>query len=120
METHLPAVWTCNQGMYKKLMSEPLQEVYQHDPNIVARSIAGETILVPIRKNVGDMENIFTLNETAARIWELIDGQRSLREIHQRVVEEFEVDPQQAESDLLELVESLNANGALTLRRDGS
>ena len=44
---------------------------YQKDASIVSREIAGEVILVPIRQNMGDMESIFTLNETASRIWEL-------------------------------------------------
>ncbi len=94
-------------------MIQRSSNIYKHDPNIVARLIGGEMILVPIRKNVGDMENIFTLNESAARIWELVDGQRNLAEIHQQIVEEFEIDALQAESDLLELVDSLLAEGAL-------
>jgi hypothetical protein len=63
------------------MMMQRSNTIYKHDPNIVARMIGGEMILVPIRKNVGDMENIYTLNETAARIWELVDGQHSLEEI---------------------------------------
>jgi hypothetical protein len=94
-------------------MSHRLQEIYQHDPSIVSRSIAGETILVPIRKNVGDMENIFTLNETGARIWELLDGKRTLDEIRRQMVLEFEVDPGEAQTDLIELVDSLLEQGAL-------
>ena len=94
-------------------MDDRLQTIYQHDPSIVSRSIAGEMILVPIRKNVGDMENIYTLNETAARVWELIDGRRSLAEVQQHMVNEFEVEPAQAEDDLLELLDSLLEEGAL-------
>ena len=94
-------------------MNDRLHTIYQHDPNIVSRSIAGEMILVPIRQHVGDLENIYTLNETGARIWELIDGQRSLSAVHQQMVLEYEIDPAQAEQDLLELVDSLLQNGAL-------
>ena len=57
-------------------MTISLDAVFCHDPNIVDRNIAGEVILVPIRNNVGDLESIYTLNETAARIWELLDGVR--------------------------------------------
>ncbi len=96
-----------------KIMNDALNIIYQYDPNIVSRSIAGETILVPIRRNVGDMESIYTLNETAARIWELIDGRRSLAEIHQQMVSEFDIEPAQAEQDLLELVGELLGQGAL-------
>ena len=98
-------------------MNDRLSAIYQHDPNIVSRLIAGEMVLVPIRNNVGDMECIYTLNETAARIWELIDGQRSLAQVHQQMVSEFEINPRQAELDLLELMDSLLENGALTKKQ---
>ncbi len=94
-------------------MNDLLHTIFQHDPAIVSRVIAGETILVPIRKNVGDLENIYTLNETAARVWELADGQRTLADIHHQIVTEFEINPLQAEQDLLELVENLVEIGAL-------
>lgn len=89
-----------------------LQMIYRHSGNIVSRLIGGEMILVPIRKNVGDMESIYTLNETGARVWELIDGQRTLAEILQHMVAEFEVAPPQAEQDLLELIDALQEQGA--------
>ena len=90
-----------------------MQTIFKHSPSIVSRSIAGEMILVPIRKNVGDLESIYTLNETGARIWELIDGQRSSADIHKQVVAEYEIDPVDAEQDLLELLENLLEEGAL-------
>ncbi|MCK4648720.1 PqqD family protein [bacterium] len=84
-----------------------LEKCYQKDPNIVSRKIAGEFILVPIKQNVGDLESIYTLNEVAARIWELIDGKRKVKEIKDMIVEEFEVAPKEAEKDLIELLQKL-------------
>lgn len=94
-------------------MDDLAHTFYRHDPNIVSRLIAGETILVPIRKNVGDMESIYTLNETAARAWELIDGRRPAAEVLAQMVSEFEVDPAEAERDLTELLHDLCEIGAL-------
>ena len=84
-----------------------IEKYYQKSSAIVSRNIADECILVPIRNNAGDLESIYTLNEAGARIWQLIDGQRSLCDIKKIIVEEFEVDPQQAEEDLLELTNNL-------------
>jgi hypothetical protein len=92
---------------------EALRAVYAHDPAMISRLIAGEMILVPIRKNVGDMESIFTLNETGARVWELLDGQRTLADVHAEMIQEFDVDSFQARQDLLELIQSLLDQGAL-------
>ncbi|MGC9521785.1 MAG: PqqD family protein [Anaerolineae bacterium] len=90
-----------------------LTECYRHDPAIVSREVAGEVILVPIRDNVGDLESIYTLNETAARVWALLDGERTLAEVRDAMVAEFEVEAAEAEADLLALVERLVGVGAL-------
>ncbi len=84
-----------------------LDKVYKKSDSIVSRKIADEFILVPIRQNVGDLESISTLNEVAARIWEFIDGTMKLREIKDKIVEEFDVTPQQAEKDLVEYIKQL-------------
>lgn len=77
-----------------------LDRRYQKSPDIVFRKIADETILVPIKNNVGDLESIYTLNAVAARIWELIDEKRKVKEIKDIIVEEFEVTPEEAEKDI--------------------
>ena len=80
---------------------------------MVSREIAGEAILVPIRQNVGDLESIYTLNETAARAWELMDGQNTLGDIRDVIVAEFEVEEEQAEEDLIELMSDLESIDAI-------
>ncbi len=90
-----------------------LDKVYKKSDSIVFRKIADEFILVPIRQNVGDLESISTLNEVAARIWELIDGKMKVREIKDEIVEEFEVTPQQAEKDLIEYLKQLKKISAI-------
>lgn len=94
--------------------SDQFDQIYCKDPAIVARQIAGEMILVPIRQNVGDLESIYLLNETALFAWQLFDGARTLSDIRQQITQEFEVDEHQAGEDLLELVEHLEKAGALS------
>jgi hypothetical protein len=84
-----------------------LEKIYSKSDSIVSRKIADEFILVPIRQNVGDLESIYTLNETAARIWELIDGKMKVEEIKEKIVEEFEVAPEEAEKDIMEHLRQL-------------
>jgi hypothetical protein len=88
-------------------ITNPFNQIYYKDPDIVARQIAGEMILVPIRQNVGDLESIYILNVTALFIWELLDGKNTLTEIRGRLVQEFDVDVLQAGQDLLELIADL-------------
>ncbi len=91
---------------------------FRQDPAIVSRKIAGEMILVPIRQNVGDLDSIYVLNETALLAWQLFDGEHSLADIRRQITAEFEVDEQQAGQDLLELVANLERAGALVAAGD--
>ena len=86
---------------------------FARDPSMVFRRIAEECILVPIRRNVGDVESIYTLNQVGARIWEWMDGRRSIREICDLIVGEFEVSREQAQEDALILFQQLAEIGAI-------
>jgi len=61
-----------------------------------------------IRQSVGDLESIYTLNETAALVWKLTDGEHTLAEICDQIVAEYEIEPVEAQSDLFELVAKLS------------
>ena len=90
-----------------------LDKVYSKSDSIVFRKIADEFILVPIRQNVGDLESIYTLNETGARIWELIDGKNKVNEIKEKLIEEFEVTPEEAEKDIIAHLQQLESIKAI-------
>ena len=90
-----------------------LDYCYQKDPDMVSREIAGEVILVPIRSNVGDLESVYTLNETAALAWTLFDGSLTVNQIQDKIVTEYEVDEDEAQRDLIELIQQLEEIGAI-------
>jgi hypothetical protein len=85
----------------------PWADRLERDPSFVSRQIAGETILVPIRQNMGDLESVYSLNEVGTRVWELLDGAPTLAEIRDRLADEFEVGAEEAERDLLEFLDQL-------------
>lgn len=90
-----------------------MNEVYKKNSDFVYRRIAGETLLVPIRKAIRDLQSIYSFNETACSLWEKIDGQRTIAEILEVMEEEFEVDNASLRADTQELIEKLKAIGAL-------
>jgi hypothetical protein len=94
-------------------MSDSLEARYERVPNVVTREIAGERILVPIQKQAADMAAIYVLNETGARIWNLLDGQRSLADIRGVLVQEYSIDFDTVEADVVEIVEQLRDLGML-------
>ncbi len=70
--------------------------------DVVFREIAGESVLLDLRTG-----EYFGLNEVGTRIWSLLAETGSLGLAHERLLEEFEVDPSQLRRDLLSLVEEL-------------
>ena len=77
----------------------------------VTRKIAGETIIVPVRAHVGELDSVYTLNELGTLIWDLLQDGKKKREIAQAICETYEVSPDQAEVDVREFVESLAEEG---------
>lgn len=84
-----------------------LDKIYCVKDRVASRKIVDEVILVPLRDSVAEMENLYSLNEVAARVYELVDGKRAVRDICAVIVEEFDVSTQQAEADVSQFVEQL-------------
>ena len=87
--------------------------------DLVTRSITGETIIVPIQGHVGDMDGIYTLNNVGTTIWDLIDGKISVDQIVDAVRNEYDVPLGEAERDVIELIESLEAAGLICGNDEG-
>ena len=87
------------------------ERIFDKSEDIIHRKIEDETILVPIRGTLVDMEKIFSLNSLAECIWEQIDGEKALLEIRNNILNIFEVDKDQANADIQEFItDLLNAN----------
>jgi len=84
---------------------------YVRDESVVARLIGQEFLLVPTRGNVAEMDHIFVLNPVAARIWELLDGKRTITEIGALICDEFDVDLASVGRDVVEFLDKLLSVG---------
>ena len=90
-----------------------MDQIFQKNENFVFRQIDDETILVPIKDNLGDMGSIYNLNEVGAFIWEHFDGQKTIGDIKNRIINEFEISEQEAQKDLMEFVTQLKEIDAI-------
>lgn len=86
------------------------QKVFKQQDDVVARDIVGETILVPIRGKLADMQRIFSIDTTAEYIWRQIDGKSTLGTIYENVLDTFDVDQDQAREDMLSFINDLENN----------
>ncbi len=92
---------------------EDLTKEYQKNKNFVFRKIGDETILVPIKDNVGDMGFIYNLNEVGTFVWEHLNGKNRVLDVKNMMIEAFDVSPEKAEKDLWDFVGQLIEIGAI-------
>lgn len=79
--------------------------------DFVTRNIAGETVIVPVRGNPDELRFAYALNPTGTWIWERIDGKRDVAAILGEISAAFEVEPELAKRDVVELLADLESNG---------
>ncbi len=77
---------------------------------VQGRQLENEAVLV-----LPDKGEVKVLNEVGARIWQLVDGQRTVREIAAAVCAEYPVTQPVAEVDTLEFMNQLVAKGLILL-----
>lgn len=78
-------------------------------PRTAWRLIEGEAVILSM-----DTKVLRGLNPVGSRVWELIDGRRSVSEITELIVSEFEVTPGQAGEDVRGFVGELLEKGLVT------
>ncbi len=88
-------------------MGEPRGDRFRRSEEYVGRKIAGETVLVPLRQQIGDLESIYTLNEVASVIWDRLDGTATVEEIAAALEAEFDAPPAEIRADLETLLTHL-------------
>ena len=81
--------------------------IYTRHPDYVQRDVAGECILVPIRRTLTEANSIYVLNETGAALWNRIDGLRTAQDIVTDVCSEYEVTTDQLAKDFTSLLDDL-------------
>ncbi|HSL02311.1 MAG TPA: PqqD family protein [Nitrospiraceae bacterium] len=81
--------------------------IYTKHPDYVQRDVAGECILVPIKRTLTEANSIYVLNETGAALWNKIDGQRTAQDIITDFCCEYEVETGQLAKDFTSLLDDL-------------
>jgi coenzyme PQQ synthesis protein D (PqqD) len=93
-------------------------QCYVRSDSVVSRVIAGETLIVPVRRGVGDLASIYSLNEVASSIWHTIAQPRSKNEIVQMLEQEFESQRGQVEQDVESFLAEMQSAGLVDAAGD--
>jgi hypothetical protein len=81
-------------------------DVPRQNPETAARVIDDATFILH-----AETSELHALNDVGARIWELVDGQRSVSDIATVIESEYEVDVAQASADVVTFLDELAAKG---------
>jgi hypothetical protein len=87
------------------------EQVLVRSQAVVARVVAGETLIVPIRAKVGDLASIYSFNGTGTLIWRLLESPHTVAQLASAVAQAYEVEPAQAERDVANFVEEMKSAG---------
>jgi hypothetical protein len=82
----------------------------QANHDVLGAELGGEVSLLNLQSGT-----YFTLNAVGASVWRQIQQAKSLEEIKQRLLQEYEVDTRRCESDLRRLVMELQSSGLVEL-----
>ena len=86
-----------------QLTDKPMQSA-----NATHQMVGEEAILV----NLND-GSYYSLNDTGATFWSLLDGQRTIADCARLIAQEYDVEPSVVEDDLLELAAEFSKEGLI-------
>lgn len=92
--------------------------VYKKSGLGILRKIGGEYILVPLSGEIAKQGSIYSLNRIAAHIWELINGERNVKQILDELAQIYKgVQLKVMKDDLQYLLTELDRIGFITTVR---
>ena len=89
------------------------KQAFVRSQSVVARVVAGETLVVPVRARVGDLASIYSFNGTGSLIWQLLESPKTVVELTAAIIREYRVEPEQAERDVTEFIGEMKAVGLI-------
>lgn len=90
-----------------------MEKKYIRNPNFIFRKIVDETILVPIRQNVAELNCIYSLNEVGSFLWHKLAEPQDLSALQSAVITEFEANPEKVAEDISLFLTELSSFGAV-------
>jgi hypothetical protein len=80
-------------------------------PEQVSCPLGDEAAILNLKNTV-----YYGLNPVGARVWTLLQQPRSVGELRDALLDEYDVDENRCESDLLELLEKMRSEGLIQVR----
>ena len=88
---------------------------YQTDTEVTFQKLGDETVIVHLGTG-----RIHHANATGSRIWELLEGGRSIEEVLKILQDEFEVPPEKLRQEVMGFIEQLASEKMIHSVADGA
>ncbi|MDB9518331.1 PqqD family protein [Roseofilum reptotaenium CS-1145] len=79
-------------------------------PDVLVQELSGESVLLNLNS-----EEYFGLDEVGSRMLSLLTDSTSIQEASDRLLEEYEVEPEKLHQDLIELIENMVDHDLVTV-----
>ena len=83
---------------------------YQRKADIVARSVAGENVLIPVQ---GCTSSVYTLNDAGCLLWDRLEQKCTADELAQTLVDHFRITREPARQDVAVFLADLTRMGLI-------
>lgn len=89
-------------------MAIALSSIVVQSNDSICTEVDGETVMMSIEKG-----NYYGMNEIGSRIWQLAAEPINVRQLRQKLLEEFAVDQETCEADLLKFLGKLEEHNLI-------
>lgn len=86
-----------------------MKNTYTLNPDVEFKRLVEGMVLVHLTTN-----QVYELNSTGVRVWELLGAGAQIEEILNRLTAEFEIEPEQLRQDVDDLLQDLKAEGLIS------
>ena len=97
-------------------ISHELAKTFQLKEGYIQRKVAGTEVLISVGGNVANFNGYIELNNSAALLIGLLKTPRTCEELVQALEDAFSVSRSQAEQDVLNFLEELQAHDVVVVR----
>jgi Coenzyme PQQ synthesis protein D (PqqD) len=89
--------------------------IVSRDPSMIAADVEDSIVMLNV-----ELGRYFELNSVASAIWNLLDQPRSVSDLHAALLEQFDVEPQQCEREMLEFLKIMIDRGLFITDNSGA
>lgn len=89
------------------------RKILKRSSQVVTREMEGEMIVLPLYRSSKDLNCIYTLNETATAVWELINDKRTIAQIKEEMLKTYDVSEEKVTKQLDGLIKDLKSIKAI-------